>query len=148
MLNPQYVTGFCDGEASFSVTLSPRGDFWEVRPSFSVSQNKLSRGILYQLKEFFECGYVRPSRGDNTYKYEVCSLKDLATKVIPHFEKYPLKTQKQRNFKGLKKIVHLMERKEHLHQRGVIEILEIMEKINLASKKIYNRQEIQKLVKV
>ena len=148
MLHPEYVTGFCDGEASFSITLSPRKDTWEVRPSFSVSQNKNSRGILYQLREFFNCGYVRPSKRDNTYKYEVRKVGDLAQKIIPHFDKYPLRTEKQRNFKGLKKVVHLMEKGEHLNPAGLKKILGLMEEINPQSKKVYNRKTIQKLVKV
>ena len=148
MLHPEYITGFCDGEASFSVTLSPRGKLWEVRPSFSVSQNKASKGVLFQIEEFFGCGYIRPSRKDNTYKYEVRSLKDLTSKIIPHFEKYPLKTENRKNFEGLKGIVEMMRKEEHLKPSGLKEILRLMEKINPNSKKVYDRRKLQELMNV
>jgi hypothetical protein len=37
-----YFAGFVDGEGCFTVSFSPRSTLllgWEVRPSFSVSQN-------------------------------------------------------------------------------------------------------------
>ena len=79
MLNPYYVSGFADGEGSFSITVSPNVKFnigWQITPSFSLSQNKNSRAILFKIKNFFGCGSIRPSRKDNTYKYEVRSIKD------------------------------------------------------------------------
>ncbi|OPX30025.1 MAG: hypothetical protein B1H08_02550 [Candidatus Omnitrophica bacterium 4484_171] len=148
MLHPEYITGFCDGEASFSVTLSPRKKLWEVRPSFSVSQNKTSKGVLFQVKDFFGCGYIRPSLKDNTYKYEVRSLKDLTLKIVPHFEKYPLKTEKRKNFEGLRDIVNIMHRSEHLNPKGLKEIFRLMEKINPGSKKIYDRKRLRELMNV
>ena len=39
---PSYISGFVDGEGCFTVSISPRPTLrvgWEVRPSFSVSQN-------------------------------------------------------------------------------------------------------------
>ena len=37
-----YISGYADGEGCFTVSISPRRKLragWEVRPSFSVSQN-------------------------------------------------------------------------------------------------------------
>src|SRR3989338_3196936 len=111
MLNPYFVTGFVDGEGCFCVSFSPRRfkevEF-EVRPSFSVSQNKRDRSVLFKLQEYFRCGSIRPSRKDNTYKYEVRSIDELVLKIIPHFEKYPLQTGKKKEYEALKEIVILM----------------------------------------
>ena len=38
-----YISGYADGEGCFSVSIAPRASLavgWEVRPSFSVSQNQ------------------------------------------------------------------------------------------------------------
>lgn len=151
MLNPYYVTGFADGEGSFSVTVSPRKTLrtgWEIRPSFSISQNVASRGVLYQLKEFFKCGYVRPSRSDNTMKYEVRSLKELLERIIPHFEQYPLHTAKQKNFMIFKEIVQRMNREEHQVEEGLRGIVELLGRLNISCKKIYDRYKLQKLMNV
>lgn len=151
MLNPYFVSGFVDGEGSFSVTLTPRATQsvgWEVRPSFSVSQNKTSRKILFELKDFFGCGFIRPSRKDNMLKYEIRSLTEIQKKIIPHFEKYPLHTAKQRDFEIFKKVVELMLEEKHLRQEGFREILILLEKLNPRSKKIYSRKKIRELMNV
>jgi hypothetical protein len=148
MLHPDYVSGFCDGEASFSVTVSPRGKSWEIRPSFSVSQNETSRAVLYKLQQFFECGYVRPSRGDNTYKYEVRSLAELEKRIIPHFKKYSLHTEKQKNFEIFTAIIQLMSGGKHLTKDGLCEISVLLEKLNPKCKKIYDRKKLQELMNV
>ena len=151
MLNPYYISGFVDGEGAFSVTVSPRSSLkvgWEIRPSFSLSQNKTSRGVLFKMKEFFNCGHMRPSTKDNTFKYEVRSLKELQEKIIPHFDKYPLHTSKCKNFEIFKKIVQLMVEERHLDQEGIKEILKHLEKLNASSKKIYSRKKLQRLMNV
>lgn len=148
MLDPSYVTGFCDGEASFSITVSPRNKSWEIRPSFSVSQNKASRKVLFELKIFFKCGHIRPSKKDNTYKFEIRSLSIIRKKIIPHFEQYPMHTEKQKNFEIFKAVVSLMEKGKHLEKDGLKEIFKLLEKINPNAKKVYNRKAIQRLMNV
>jgi len=146
MLNPYYVTGFADGEASFSVTVSPKSQLkigWEIRPSFSISQNKASRGVLFKIKSFFRCGSIRPSRADNTYKYEVRALEDLKNKIIPHFEKYPLHTAKRKDFKIFKEIVYLMDKREHTTKEGFKRIISLLKDLNPTSKKIYDRKRLE-----
>ena len=151
MLNPHYVTGFVDGEGCFCVSFSPRrfkSVSWEVRPSFSISQNKRDRAILFRLKNYFACGSIRPSRKDNTYKYEVRALQDLANKVIPHFERYPLKTQKKKDFEVLKKVVEMMQKDKHLTLEGLREIARIVLQASPEGRRIYGKKEFSELVKV
>jgi len=151
MLNPYYVTGFVDGEGCFCVSFSPKRSFktgWEVRPSFSLSQDKKSRDILFKLKEFFGCGEIRPSKRDNTYKYEVRSLDNLIEKIIPHFEKYPLQTSKRKDYIIFKKVVFLMREKKHLSVEGIKEIAHILQKAPQTGKRIYDLKQFSELVKV
>lgn len=99
---PVYLSGYTDGEGSFCVSFSPRNKLKakvEIRPSFSVSQNYDRAEVLYLFKEYFSCGSIRPDRSDKTLKYEVRSLKDLIAKIIPHFKKYPLLSNKQKDYK-------------------------------------------------
>ncbi len=120
-MDPNYITGFVDGEGSFSITISPR-QFekvkWEVKPSFSVSQNKESRGVLFKIKDYFKCGTIRPNRKDNTYKYEVRRLEDLDTKIIPHFKRYPLQTLKSKDFEVFTLTIKAMKEGNHLSEEG------------------------------
>ena len=145
MLDPYYVSGFADGEASFSVTVSPRSSIstgWEVRPSFSISQNKTSRDVLFKIKDFFGCGSIRPSKKDNTYKYEVRSLKELEERIIPHFEKYPLHTAKKKDFLIFKEIIHLMRKGQHLSKKGLKDIFFLLERLNPSSRRVYDRKKL------
>lgn len=132
MLDPNYITGFVDGEGSFSISISPRNfkDVkWEVRPSFSISQNKRNRGILFKIKNYFGCGTIRPNRKDNTYKYEVRSIEELKNKIIPHFKKYPLHTTKRIDFEIFLKVIQIMEEGRHLTKEGLKEIIDLLRKL-------------------
>ena len=120
-LNPFYITGFTEGEGSFYVGILPRkmNTGWEVRPSFSLSQNEKDKVLISSLVDFFGCGFVRPSKSDQTVKYEVRSLKDLQEKIIPHFEKYQLKGRKQKDFIAFKKAVEIMRTNKHLEKKRI-----------------------------
>ena len=52
---PSYITGFVDGEGCFCVTFSKskRHKFgWDIRPSFSVSQNSDRAEVLILMKQY------------------------------------------------------------------------------------------------
>ena len=81
-----YISGFVDGEGCFCVSFIPskRHRFgWEIRPSFSVSQNGDRAELLYTIQKMWACGFIRPDRSDKTLKYEVRRLRDLVEKVSP-----------------------------------------------------------------
>ena len=94
-----YISGYVDGEGCFTVSFSPRTKMrggWEVRPSFSVGQNADRSGVLKLMQTYFQCGSIRPDRSERTLKFEVRSIDDLVSKVLPHFAQYPLLSEKQR----------------------------------------------------
>jgi hypothetical protein len=57
--------------------------------------------------------------------------KQILNKIIPHFDKYFLITQKQADYLLFKKIVMLMERGEHLKLEGLQAIINIRASLNL-----------------
>jgi hypothetical protein len=68
-----WITGFVDGEGSFCISFNLKKRFTsgiDVRPSFSVSQKSDKAGInlilLKRIQEFFNCGFIRLSKIDNT----------------------------------------------------------------------------------
>ena len=59
-LDPWFVTGFCDGEASFNVYISIdkriKGRVgWSIKPSFQISLHSRDMKFLLQMQEFFAC---------------------------------------------------------------------------------------------
>ena len=83
----------------------------EIRPSFSVSQGKSSKELIDEISLFFKTASlnVRPDR--NTVKYETRNLNHIISEVIPHFEKYPLNSNKQKDFLKFKNICFLLDKK-------------------------------------
>lgn len=140
-----YLSGYADGEGCFCVSFnrSKRHRFgWEIRPSFSVSQNGDRSEVLETFRQLFGCGTIRPDRSDRTMKFETRSVSDLATKVVPHFERYPLRSSKQNDFERFAKIVQLMQHEAHRSQEGFAEIVRLSAALNASSKKRFDRTAI------
>ena len=141
-----YLSGYADGEGCFCVTFSRSKRHalgWDVRPSFSVSQNRDRAEILEMFRETFGCGTIRPDRSDRTLKYEGRSVPEIVANVIPHFRRYPLLSSKQRDFELFADISEQMGRGEHLTTDGFVKIAAMASKINRTGKKKYPRIEIK-----
>ena len=141
-----YLSGYADGEGCFCVTFnrSARHAFgWDVRPSFSVSQNRERAEILELFQRRFGYGTIRRDSSDRTLKYEVRSVPELVAKVIPHFRQYPMLSAKQHDFEIFAKVCGMIERGEHLTRSGFNRIAVMAAKINPTGKKKYPRIEIK-----
>lgn len=148
-LDPMYVTGLAEGEGSFSVSFNFRRSISpgiETRPSFSVSLNARDLDLIKGLRDYFKCGGIRFSRGDRTYKYEVRSIKDLITKIIPHFKNYPLKGSKKNDFESFVKICEMVHANLHLNKNYLKTIIEIAYTMNPSGKRKYKKEELLKVL--
>jgi len=144
-----YISGFTDGEGSFSVSFSKRNKFkthLEVRPSFSISQHKRNLDVLKNIRDYFGVGAIRFSKRDQNYKYEARSIKDLIKVVIPHFERFPLKTKKLKDFTYFKKICTMINSNLHLNKKYLTEIIENAYLMNESGKRKYKKSELLKLI--
>jgi hypothetical protein len=101
MLNPWFVTGFCDGEAAF--TFSRSGNQFSLY--FSITQRDDNREIIEKIQRHFKgigAIYTRkeqlPMRNSGHTKpnayFRVCRQGEL-TRVIDHFDKFPLQSKKK-----------------------------------------------------
>jgi hypothetical protein len=87
--------------------------------------------VLELIKSYFgETGNIL-KQGKDSVQYRVASLKDLTNVIIPHFNKYPLITQKKADFILFKKVVDLMNNKEHLTLEGLQKIIAFKASLNL-----------------
>jgi hypothetical protein len=130
---PSYISGFCDGEGCFTVSISPRSTLsvgWEVRPGFSVSQNGDRAEVLLEIQHYFGCGRIRPDRSDKTVKWEVRGLGPLLSAVIPHFVSYPLRSGKQRDVELFTDICQRMAGGEHRTTTGLRSIMGLAVQMN------------------
>jgi hypothetical protein len=107
----------------------------EVRPSFALSLNHKDLSLLQDLQAFFTCGWIRESKGDHTFKYEVRSIGDLTSYVLPHFERFPLRGCKARSCAGFSQACRMIEQGDHLRRDGVRAIVDIAYRMNLGKRR-------------
>ena len=140
-----YISGFVDGEGCFCVSFQPgdRHRFgWEVRPSFSVSQNAERAELLYVIQDKWGCGFIRPDRSDKTLKFEVRNIGNLVAHVLPHFRKFPLMSSKQADFERFARICELVSSGKHLELAGFEQIVRLAMEMNPSGKRKYFGSEI------
>ena len=136
-LEAQWVAGFVDGEGCFYVGINAQPEMktgYQVLPEFTVVQHERDVQLLYALKKFFGCGVVRQNHGDRM-AYRVRGVEHLLERVIPFFERHPLKTRKQVDFLKFRKILLLMKRDEHLTLEGIEKIHHIASEMNTGREK-------------
>ena len=138
---PSYISGYVDGEGCFCVSLRPQPRIkvkWEVRPSFSVSQNSERAELIQLLPHVFGGGSIRPDRSDKTLKFEIRSLDLLVERVVPFFEAFPLMSSKRNDFQHFKSVCCLMTQRAHLTPQGIIAITELVERMNSSGLRRYD----------
>ena len=140
-LKPYFVTGFTDGEGSFIVRIrkNPKAKAgWSVETVFSLGLHKKDRMVLDLIQSFFGgVGSITYASKD-TLHYRIASLQDLIHVVLPHFDKYPLNSQKRADYLLFKEIVLLIKNKEHLTIEGIQKIVNLRASINLGSSESLN----------
>lgn len=133
-LNPWFISGFVDAEGSFQIIVrkEPRNKTgWRVESRFSIGLHEKDRAILNLIQANF-CGIGKiEKQGKDSIQYRVYDIKSLIDVVIPHFELYPLITQKKADFELFKRAACLINNKSHLNLKGLQEIVNIKASMNL-----------------
>ena len=131
-LNPNWVTGFTDAEGCLYIYIDKRKNRksgWHIQPCFQIGLHSRDIGLLIQIKSFFkDVGIIRKNRISVSYK--VRNLNDILKVIIPHFNKYPLITQKQSDFIIWKNIVNLISKGEYLNKEGLTQIIKLKASLN------------------
>lgn len=100
-LNPFWVTGFVDGKGCFSIQFVENKKFktgLSVRPSFSIGQSNTSNEMMERIALFFSQTSKNIRRDKGLLKYETRNLNHILSTIIPHFQKYPLQSNKKNDF--------------------------------------------------
>ena len=128
-----FLAGFVEGEGSFNVSLRRKPDYkvkWQVVMSFNVSQKDPT--LLKILKQELRCGIIKIRKRDNLYSFDATNPKDVIQKIIPYFQKYPVRSDsKKKNFSIFCQIAKLMGKGEHRNLVGLRLILKLREAINV-----------------
>jgi hypothetical protein len=101
-----------------------------VEPSFKISLHKKDLTILEEIRSYWGGIGTITLQGSKAVQFRVRSIKELSV-VINHLEKYPLITQKRADFILWCQIIFMIQRKEHLTEKGLISIVNNRASINL-----------------
>lgn len=133
-----YFAGFVEGEGCFSVSIKPHKQMkfgWVIDPMFSIYQHKKNRVILELFQNELHCGYIVSKQGNpDVLVYIVDNRRTLEEKIIPFFNKYKLLGTKWNDFLIFQKVIFMMGQKKHLEKNGLIEIIELVFKMNQQGK--------------
>jgi hypothetical protein len=128
-LDPNYVTGFSDGESCFYIGISPDNKCssgFRIKLSFQIGLHEKDKELLNFI---FGVGKVSKLAADSVL-YRVTSIEELKV-IIDHFDRYPLITQKYKDYLLFKQAFELIKNKEHLSIEGLRKIVSIKASINL-----------------
>ena len=131
LLNPWFITGFSDAEASFIISIYKDDKSkmkWRVSPYFCIHIHIKDLPLLQNIKETLGVGIVR-SNSKSTAVFRVNSMQELKV-IINHFEKYPLVSAKYPDYLLFKQCYDLIEQKEHLTEAGFNKILALKYNLN------------------
>ena len=132
-LDPWFITGFTDAEGSFGANFRRSTALalgMRFQPVMAIQLHKKDIDLLNEIRGYFgNVGFI--TEGENLASFRVQSLKEISANIIPHFDKYPLITQKQADYLLFREIVMKMIRKEHLSKEGIQSIVNIKASLNL-----------------
>lgn len=134
-LEPGFVTGFVYAEGSFMALIRKRlqgynNVGWSVEGVFQIKLHRKDIKLLEAVRDYFGVGEIIKDREDSIV-YIVRSIKYIHNIILPHFDKYPLKTQKYADYLLWRDIVIKMRNGEHLTNDGIKEIINIRASLNL-----------------
>ena len=142
MLNSNYIVGLVDGEGSFTAHIRKPDLKKSIKrrakaePRFYLKLGEKDKDILYELKNFFNCGNVyfqrdRRKNHQNCYRYEVANRNDLEKIIVPFFKKNRLRLMsKKKDFNIFCKIMEGIMKKEHLTKSGLKNLYQLKQKMH------------------
>lgn len=134
-ISPEWIAGFCTGESNFSIFItsplpSGKGGSKYASVRFSVSQDIRDVLLLENLGIYLGCGKINKYKNRDVCELVVAKIDDIVIKIIPFFEKYPIKGSKHNNYIYFKEAAFIIKNKEHLTNKGMDRIKELKAIIN------------------
>lgn len=148
-ISPENISGFVVGEGCFYVEYGKDLKYklgLRVRPSFIIEVVADDEPILNAIKDIIGCGTVyhldfgryekyRQKNWKKHVRYKVSNITDIATRLVPFFEKHPLFGKKAQAFDLFKRIVQKVLDKEHLNKQGLSEISQLVDQLHSVNKR-------------
>jgi LAGLIDADG endonuclease len=129
-----FLSGFALGEGSFMLVCRKRqhrSRSFRISSAFNVSQQ--DRIPLELFREALGCGTLRQA-GNGGWYWEVNRLSDLASRIVPFFDRFPIVGAKAQDDRRWKKAVLLLSA-GRLSDRDYRQVLALRERMNRGGKR-------------
>src|SRR5215831_4963271 len=120
-----WLSGFTDGEGCFLLQFRKMGTAFIGVARFVIKLRQDDEEIVRLIHSYFGVGYVHYPRhldprinGKDQVAYQAQRTRDMAGVIVPHFERYPLRAKKQRDFAIWRQGVEVLSRVQGRHKRG------------------------------
>ena len=121
--NPNWLTGFIDGEGCFHVNIKKSDSTQDkVWLTFQITQHIRDSALLESIIKYLNCGRVNIRSTNLAIDYLLTTHNDVNNKLIPFFQEYPLQSVKIKDYLDFCKVINLINNKEHLTKEGVEKI--------------------------
>lgn len=133
ILNPYWVSGFTAGDGGFSINIRSNKKIGLI---FHIAQHSKDIDLMNSLIKFFGTGkvYLRSNLSTPRCDFVIQNLTDITTKVINHFDNYPLNNIKTLDYNDFKQAVLLIKSGKHLSVEGFNQILMLKNAMNASRK--------------
>nr|AYE67638.1 hypothetical protein [Annulohypoxylon stygium] len=153
--DPRWFVGFTEGEGCFSILIINKTKGSALNKSrinivldFQLTQHSRDILLIKSLVDYLGCGnvYYYPDKSallllrrrddsrlrleSNGVYFKARAKEDLKTKILPIFEKYPLKGVKNLNLLDFIQAVKIIDSKDHLTEEGLNKILDLRDQMN------------------
>ena len=130
--DPQWITGFVNGEGTFDVKIykSKTNSGYAVQLRFRIPQHERDTKLIQLIIKYFKSGVLEKHTQFPAVTLVIVKFSDLIEKIIPFFELYPLIGIKQKDFLDWCKIARLMNDGSHLTIEGLNLIRQIKDGMN------------------
>lgn len=123
--DPYWLTGFTSGEGCFFVYIRNSSTTKlgkSISLKFHIAQHSRDTELMKKFIPIFDCGSIELSLARSEVYFVVTKLQDITDKVIPFFDKSPIKGVKASDYADFKKVAMLITKKDHLTEKGINEI--------------------------
>ena len=121
-IDPHWISGFTAGDGAFDIKITQRGSKYQVELRFRLTQHIRDAQLLGAIAAYFGCGKVYIRSNGLACDLVINTFPDSINKVVPFFNKYPIITVKEKDFKDFALAAEVVKAKEHLTPEGLAKL--------------------------
>lgn len=132
IINPCWLSGFIDGEGSFTISLRKSSTHiigYQVYLIFQISQHLKDIELMENIAKYLQVGKLIFRDNHPLIVYQVNKFSEVE-KIILFLNKYPLQGVKRLEFEDWEKAARIVKTKGHLTLEGLEYIKQIKDRMN------------------